>query len=311
MKKIIANTAVFTLLAISLPSGVFAQSGGATSGKVVTVQPKIMVIPFTKENEDIRTILEGDINRRVAISKVKEGFDSRGFTTVDFTSKLKQAIDDKLFTSENQSDFKTALVEMSGADIYVEVEVPEMISTAGGNAARLIMQAFDASTANSLANKICESPKFNTTDYGALVTRALTKNNNVDNKTSPCLEDFLNVLQIKFDDIVANGRSVKIDFSLAPRSKYKFSTEVQPDGLPLSDMLDSWMAENAVKNNYHVQGQTDVKMFFDDVRIPLKDERGNNYNPNKFALKIYQYLKTKGMNPGKQIKNGTIYITVQ
>ena len=49
---------------------------------VVTVQPKVMVIPFTKEGQDIRTILEADINKRVALTKVKEKFDLRGFTTV-------------------------------------------------------------------------------------------------------------------------------------------------------------------------------------------------------------------------------------
>ena len=42
---------------------------------VVTVQPKVMVIPFTKEGQDIRTILEADINKRVALTKVKEKFD--------------------------------------------------------------------------------------------------------------------------------------------------------------------------------------------------------------------------------------------
>ena len=63
------------------------------SGKV---QPKIMVIPFTKEGEDIRTILEDDINKRIAITKIKEAFDERGFTTVDFTAKLKACL---LYTS--------------------------------------------------------------------------------------------------------------------------------------------------------------------------------------------------------------------
>jgi len=299
------QTAAIFFAGLLLSTSCFAQGN-----KVNTVQPKIMVIPFTKEGEDIRTVLEKDFNRRIAITKVKEGFDNRGFTTVDFSSKLKQALDDKLFTSENQSDFKTSLVEMSGADMYVEVEISEKEPVSGGNRAKVILQAFDASTANSLANKVCESNIINTSDYGALVASALTKSN-LGSKVSPCLEDFLNVLQIKFTDIVENGRSVKVDFSLASGSKWKFSTELKPDDLPLSDVLDTWMGENAVKNNYHMQGTTDVKVFFDDVRIPLKDEHGNNYNPNKFALKIYQFLKSKGMNPGKQIKNGTIYITIK
>lgn len=284
-----------------------------TETKVNTVQPSIIVIPFTKEGEDIRTVLEKDFNRRVAISKVKEGFDNRGFTTFDFSAKLKAALDDKLFTSESQLDMKSALVEMSGADIYVEVEVPPMIESPSGNAARIILQAFDASTAASLSNKTCESPKFNTTDYGALITRAISKSASSaepGKQLSPCLEDFLNVMQIKFNDIVENGRGVKVNFSLAQGSKYKFSTEIKPDGLPFSDVLEAWMGDNAVKNNYHIQGSTDVKVFFDEVRIPLKDEKGKNYNPNKFALKIYQFLKTKNINSSKQIKNGIIYITI-
>ena len=307
MKNSIAIAALFAASGILFGKAVSAQA------KVNTVQPKIMVIPFTKEGEDIRTVLEQDINRRVAITKVKEGFDSRGFTTVDFSAKLKQALDDKMFNGEAQSDFKSDLVEMSGADIYVEVEVPEMISTSGGNAARLILQAYDASTANSLANQVCESPKFNTTDYGALVERAITRETNdnaVDKKNSSCLENFLNTIQMKFDDIVANGRSVKINFALKADSKTKFSTEMKPDGLPLSDVIEAWMADNSVKNNYHLQGTTDLKVFFDDVRIPLKDENGRNYNPNKFALKIFQFLKSKNLNSSKQIKNNTIFITI-
>lgn len=287
------------------------------TGKVVTVQPKIIVIPFTKENEDIRTVLEADVNRRVAVTKVKEAFDNRGFGTVDFTAKLKQAMDDHIFTSDNQSDMKSTLVEMSGADIYVEVEVPEMISTAGGNSARIILTAYDASTANSLSNKVCESPKFNTTDYGALVTRALGNNVSLSSGTTTsassgvaCMEEFLNTMQSKFTDVVENGRAVKVNFALSQGSSKTFATEMKPDGLPLSDVIETWMADNSVNNNYHLQGNTDTRMYFDEVRIPLKDENGRNYNPNKFALKIYQFLKTKGINPSKDIKNGAIYITI-
>ena len=59
---------------------------------VVTVQPKIMVIPYTKKGEDIRSILEQDVNKRITLAKIKEAFDSRGFTTVDFTARLKAVI---------------------------------------------------------------------------------------------------------------------------------------------------------------------------------------------------------------------------
>lgn len=280
---------------------VFAQSTSDEKQSIKTVQPKIMVIPYTKEGEDIRKVLENDINRRVAVTKVKEAFDNRSFTTVDFVGKLRVALDDQMITATSQTDIKSQLMELSGADIYVEVEVPEMISTSGGNSARLILTGYDVSTGNSLANKVCESPKFFTTDYGALVSRALTS----------CTEEFLNTLQAKFSDIVENGRSIKINFALAQGSRYKFSSELPPDGLPFSDVLEEWISKNCYKNNYHIQGATDLRILFDDVRIPLRDESGRNNNPNRFALKIFQFIKSKGMTSTKSIQNGTLYITIK
>ena len=293
----------FGLLIVALLyfDSAFAQSTSNEKQQVKTVQPKIMVVPYTKEGEDIRKILEEDINRRVAVTKVKEAFDNRNFTTVDFVGKLKAALDDQMITATNQTDIKSQLLELSGADIYVEVEVPEMINTNGGSSARIILTGYDVSTGNSLANKVCESPKFFTTDYGALVSRAL----------SDCTEGFLNTLQTKFSDIVENGRSIKINFVLAQGSKYKFSSEIPLGGLPFSDVLEDWVAENSYKNNYHIQGTTELRMLFDDVRIPLRDESGKNNNPNRFALKIFQFIKSKGMSSTKSIQNGTLFITIK
>ena len=76
MKKSIIQTVLFLLF--MLPT--IAQN---------VVQPKIMVIPYTKEGEDIRTVLEADENKRIVLTKIKEAFDERGVTTIDFIAKLK------------------------------------------------------------------------------------------------------------------------------------------------------------------------------------------------------------------------------
>ena len=128
------TVAILSLIA----SAISAQNKATDSGgQVVTVQPKIMVIHYTKEGEDLRTILEQDENKRIAIAKIKEGFDSRSFTTVDFVAKLKAAKDNNIFTSDNQTDIKTQIIEMSGADVYVQAEV---ITERGqsGNSVKLI-----------------------------------------------------------------------------------------------------------------------------------------------------------------------------
>ena len=280
----------------------FAQNAATNSGgQVQTVQPKIMVIPYTKEGEDIRNILEADVNKRIAITKIKEAFDSRGFTTVDFVAKLKAAKDNNVFTSDNQTDIKTQVIQMSGADIYVQAEV-NVQKGQSGTSVTLILTGYEASTGNSLSNKIGESGKFFTDDIGKLASKAVES----------VAEDFLNVMQIKFTDIVNNGKSVIIEVSFDAGTDKTMSSEIGTSELPLSDLLEEWMGKNAFKNNYHIQGTTDLKMIFDDVRIPLKDQAtGNNYNPNKFALEIFKFLKSNGLEVKKDVKLSTIYITIK
>jgi hypothetical protein len=119
-------------------------------------------------------------------------------------------------------------------------------------------------------------------------------------------------MQTKFTDIVNNGKSVIVDISFDANSTSKMSSEIGTDKLPISDQIEMWMGKNAFKNNYHIQGTTDLKMILDDVKIPLKDPvSGNNYNPNKFALEIFKFFKSLGLQPAKDIKGNTIIITIK
>ena len=292
---------LFVLMIASTFISAQETSTGSSDKSVQTVQPKIMVIPYVKEGEDLRTVLENDVNKRIAITRIKEAFDNRGFTTVDFVARLKAANTNAAFSMDNKTDFKSQIIQSSGADVYVEAEVSVLLSQSG-NQVKMILTAYECSTGNSLSNKVGESGKFYTDDIGKLASKAVES----------CAEDFLNTMQIKFTDIVNNGKSIAIYYGFDENSEYLMSSEVGNQGLLLSDELELWMEEHAYKNNYHIQGTTDKQMIFDDVRIPLKDENtGNNYNPNKFALEIFKFMKSLGLNIGRDIKGNTIYITIK
>lgn len=264
------------------------------------IQPKIMVIPYVKQGEDLRTILENDVNKRIALTKIKDAFDQRGYTTVDFVAKLKATNDNAVFTSDNQTDLKTMIIQNSGADVYVEAEI-DAIPSSTGNSVKIIITGYEVSTGNSLANKVGESGKFYTEDYGKLASKAIEN----------CAQDFLNIIQSKFTDMVENGRSIIINFGFDEMSDYTMSSEVGSQGLLLSDEIELFIDEHALKHNYHIQGTTDKQMIFDDVRIPLKDENGNNYNSNKFALEIFKFMRSLGLSISRDIKGNTIYITIK
>lgn len=62
-----------------------------------------------------------------------------------------------------------------------------------------------------------------------------------------------------------------VDFHFSENSSYNMTSQVGNDKLALSDVLEEWFSTNSFNNNYHIQGTTNLKMIFDDVKIPVKE----------------------------------------
>ncbi|WP_452596547.1 DUF6175 family protein [Pontimicrobium sp. MEBiC01747] len=269
--------------------------------KTQTTQPTIMVIPYTKENQDIRTVLESDFNKRIAITKVKEAFDNRGFTTKDFVGSLKMALKEQAVGSDRKTSLKAEVIRLSGADFYVEVEV-FLQKSSSGNSIKLILQGYDAFTGQSLSNKVGQSGKFYTEDIAKLAEKA----------TESCSEEFLNTLNSKFGDIIENGRSVRISIGFDENSEYNMDSEIGQDGDLIADLLEDWLDDNAYKNNFHLQGISSSEMIVDDFRTPLKDKNGRNYRSSKVARAIRKYIISLGLSVKTDVEgSGKINVTIQ
>lgn len=263
-----------------------------------TVQPKIMVMPYVTEGNDIRQVIETDPNIRLVLSKIREAFDKRGFTTIDFEIKLKSQSSNNALSNNAQTNLSAMVIQGSGADIYVETEYIYTPS-ANGNSVKVLMKACDVSTGGSLANKDAFSGQFYTEDIGRLAGAAVEK----------VADDFLNVIQTKFDDIVKNGRSIILDIKVDEAASLTLHQEV--NGEELVDQIEYWVAESSYKNNYHIQGGTELEMIFDDIRIPLKDANGRNYNISQFDREIRQFFRKLGIQVSHVTKNNTLVITIK
>lgn len=269
--------------------------------KVITVQPKIMVVPFVKEGEDRRKILEGDDNKIVALTTIRSAFDKRNFTTVDFLAKYKSEMQRSMvgMSQGNQKDLMSTVISSSGADIYVEAKV-DYLTSSSGNSVTAILTAYEISTGNSLSNAIGRSGKYFTDQIDRLTQKAIDE----------CIDQFLNTMQEKFTQIVNDGRSIIVEINLGKDSKITFDTPFK--GLPLSDLLEQWFEKNSFKNNYHIQGIYELQMVFDDVKIPLKDpQTGLNYNPSKFSSAFLLYLQELGITAKRSQNSGTLLFTIQ
>lgn len=270
----------------------------AKAQNVSTVQPKIMVMPYVTEGVDIRQTIETDPNIRIVLSKIREAFDKRGFTTIDFETKLKAQSANNALSDNAQTNRRSMIIQSSGADIYVETEYIYTPSQAG-NSVKVLMKACDVSTGGALASKDAFSGQFYTEDVGRLAGAAVEK----------VADEFLNVIQTKFDDIVENGRSISLDIKIDESSTHSLHEEMGES--ELVDQIEDWVADHAYKNNYHIQGSTEVEMIFDEIRIPLKDENGRNYNINQFDREVRQLFRKLGIKVSHVSKNNTLVITIK
>ena len=278
----------------------------ATSSIVAqtVVQPKIMVIPYTKEGENIRTILEADENKRIVLTKIKEAFDERGVSTIDFVAKLKAMESGNVFNLENKQDAKSLIIDMSGADIYVEAEIVCQQGHTSGQVesrVKIVLTAYESATGASLANKVGESGTFYTQDIGILGMKAITS----------CADDFLRVMQSKFSDIAENGRSLMLQIGFDENSQYTMESEVGSQGLLLQDEIELWVEEHSHNGNYHLQGVSPMKMVFDDIKLPLTDETGKNYSTSKFGMEILKFFRSLNLQISRSNRGSTLYITIK
>jgi hypothetical protein len=118
-------------------------------------------------------------------------------------------------------------------------------------------------------------------------------------------------MQMKFTDIVQNGKSIVLDISIDQGSKFTFDSDVGKEQLPLSDNIELWLSDVAYKGVYHMQGATKLRIIYDDVKIPFRDESGNNYTLNKFGLEALKFFRTLGVSIGRDVKGSTMYITIK
>ncbi|MVM32721.1 hypothetical protein GO755_21955 [Spirosoma sp. HMF4905] len=296
----------FLLMTGLLPLGVFAQQvttskeTPAETRQLVT-RPTIMVFPFFKEGEDIRKLVESDVNNRVVITKVKEAFDSRGYSTVDFLSKVRNLQTNDALTSDKQTDVKTAIIQSSNTDICVEVEY-DFEKGSSGNRLKVILTAYESSASASLANKIGFSRRMYSEDVSKLASDAV----------ETVVADFLNVMQEKFNDIVENGKYMALEFNLNSDSGVNMSSEAGKDNLPLSDVLEEWVGNNS--KSYHIQGVTDAKVLFDVVRVPRMDAQGKSLTSTRYGLEILKFCNSlavgsKKLKVERLIKGNTIYVS--
>ena len=128
------------------------------------------------------------------------------------------------------------------------------------------------------------------------------------------MDNFTNSLQNHFDDMFANGREVII--RIKKWDSWDEDLESEFDGEELGVIIENWMAANTVSGRFSTTDATENMMLFEQVRIPLFEERNGNQiamDTRRYARQLSKFLKDEPYNiPNKLTTKGlgraTIYL---
>lgn len=222
------------------------------------------------------------------ISKIGALMIDRGFPLKDAEQELK-AIETRN-AEDNMTSSKTSgssisespldiLKKRAKADIIIQIwwkvnKVDDQKSVS------FILEAFDAYTSKRIA-----SSTGNGTPSNEIITVQLEK------AILANIDPFAAQLQTHFDDMFTKGREIMLTIKIWDSWENDLETEF--DGEELTDIIDDWMAENTVSGRYNMTDATENFIRFEQVRIPIYDERERAMDARGFAKELRKFLKVE------------------
>jgi len=296
MNRVISFTLIITFFSF-LFQNVYAQNN---------IQPSIMVVPWKKEGESYRKIIEEKQHVRSATSIINQAFLERGFRTIDFMVHYQTMKEDRILENANQQSIEQTVAENTNADIIVRVDGNMNHNSLGGYA-EIILAAIDRQTSQNLSNQTCTSGEFRSAGFELLAKNALQ------NKNNSCLDNFLEMMQTQFIDIRKNGRPLKVSITYHEDSDYNGDTDIGDDFDVLSDLLKGFFLENAHNRYVRFSIMTATKFECDDFRIPLRDPENPDYpyDASNILSKFRKHFGKKyGIYCSGSLKGGSLNITI-
>lgn len=221
------------------------------------------------------------------VTKIGELMADRGLPLKDLSAAIRsveRSSEEDELTSSATSGASLAesplqrLAAHAKADILVEVAW-QVNKTGPKQSVTYTLRGIDAYTDKQVAATQGTGPSSFSAEVPLLLEEAVVSK----------MDNFTSQLQNHFDDLLANGREVKVVIQLFDNGS-GLSLEDEFGGEELTDIIDNWMAENTVEHRYSLTDADETHMFFEQVRIPLFRENGNPMDTRHFVSGLRKYL---------------------
>ncbi|NCU31515.1 MAG: hypothetical protein EOM23_00950 [Candidatus Moranbacteria bacterium] len=226
------------------------------------------------------------------ISKIGSLMIDRGFPLKDAEQELKsieqRTAEDNMAASvasgaslaESPLDM---LKNVSRADIIIQIWW-KVTKTDQGKVVSFVLDAFDTYTNKRVASSSGNGAPNNIDIVPVLLQDAIIAN----------IDPFTAQLQSHFDDLLANGREIRV--TVRKWDNWGYNLESEFHGEELRDVIYEWMQENTVSGRFNESSSTENRIDYEQVRIPIYDERNRALDARQFTRNLVRMLNSNPYN---------------
>ena len=243
-------------------------------------QPSMMILPYTKTGESALDLYQNTEEYRALIIAMEQAFIDNGAELRDLEGTIKNAKEMMTREANKYIDINDAINRNATAEITI---APEINYQDDGSYVQfgILMKALDTSTGKLLyTGKYISSPSIPRSTNMMDVATNIMK---FDKGEGPYIQVFLSGMRRAFENMVNEGRLVKIIILTDDNSDYKLNDEANDDFDLISDVIAEFIENNSMSSS--VSSSSDNRMEF-DVKIAVRDEDGKPYNLRKFSKSI-------------------------
>lgn len=282
-------------------------------------KPTIMVVPsdawciqngyaLTFDNQgstikipDYKRAFQENTDVLLVISQINGMMADRGFPLKNMEAAIKtlesNAAEDNMRSSKesgssvNESPID-ALKKIAKADIIMQLTWT-INKTGPKKSVTFNLQGLDSYTDKQIATATGTGAPSFSAELPVLLSEAVLAH----------MDNFSVSLQSHFDDMFENGREIIV--RIQTWDDWDEDLESEFDGEELGFLIEDWLADNTVKGRFSTTDMTESMALFEQVRIPLYNEKGRAIDARRYVRGLSKFLKNAPYSiPNKLVMKG-------
>lgn len=271
-------------------------------------KPTIMVIPsdhwctsryFTKtmDNQgkkvtinDYEAAFREDAELYSVAAKIGEIMAADGYPVKDYMQEYKSLMDEQTEEEVTMSSMGS-MIEETPLDMLrrrvkydIELRVDWTVNKeANGKSISVNIAAID-----TYSNKQVAAANGTSEAADMIVVRL------IENALLEQMSNFSLQLNKHFEDLQTNGREISLQIRCWDSGMITLEDENE-DGDELIDVIAEWIEDNTVKGAYNLASNTETRAKFEQVRIPMFNDKGRAMDARMFANQLRKYLREQSI----------------